>query len=79
MIILTNSCKETKKLLGYYWNCCNTCHDDPYEREMGVFEKYTKFEDFPFEACCGFHEVKDKITDEEWKEFENKLKNKRLE
>ncbi len=66
------NCKDTKKLLGIHWNCCNTCHDDPYERGMGVFENYTKFEDLEFESCCTF--PKEEITDKEWREFENKLK-----
>lgn len=66
---MTSNCEETKKILGKYFHCCNTCHTDPYEREMGVFEKYTKFQDLLFEACCGFP----KLTDEEWILFEEKL------
>jgi hypothetical protein len=40
---------------------------------MGVFEKYTKFKDISFEACCAF--PSEKITDQEWKDFEEKLLN----
>ena len=68
-IWMTSNCSETKKILGKDFRCCNTCHDDPYEREMGAFEHYTKFQDLLYDACCAFPI----LSDEEWVEFERKL------
>ena len=73
------NCEDTKKLLGKYWECCNTCHYDPYEREMGAFEHYTKFKGYSFEACCTFYPIGEKLTDDEWKDFEKKLEKMKRE
>jgi len=72
-----NNCEEIKKILGKYWKCCPICHSEPWEREMGVFEHYTKIKGLLFEACCSFMEIEDSITDKEWEEFEKKLEEKR--
>jgi hypothetical protein len=65
------TCQDLKEFLGIDFKCCPTCHYDPYEREMGAFEKYTKFKDLQFSACCGF--PKEELSDEQWKKLEKKL------
>ena len=65
----TDSCEETKNVLGRDYKCCNSCHEDVIYGMRDCIEQYTKSKDLLFYTCCGFPE----LTEEEEKEFEKKL------
>jgi hypothetical protein len=68
---MTNSCHETKEVLGIDYRCCGSCHEDVEYGMRDCIEHYTKFKDLLFYACCGFPE----LDDYDWKKFEAKLEN----
>jgi len=57
-----SDCYILQDILGYFFECCNTCHE--YDRLNEYYEPF--FEEYYLECCCGAEGVIEELTDLEW-------------